>query len=617
MKALCSLFILFFQFFPVFTFAGFTEKPPVIYSINLNDVREDKVKIEVKIPALSKDTLTFFFPEIVPGTYSIYDFGRFISGFEASDNKGAALKFEKAGVNAYRIFGAKKLHAISYWVDDTWDFPSQDNIVFEPAGTNFEPGKNFVLNFFGMIGYFPELKFNPYTIAVSKPRGFYAGTGINKFKTSAQADTFFVDNYVDLVDAPVLYCLPDTAVITLGSTRVLIAVYSETGKVKASQISSDLESLLRAQESYLGGNLPVEKYAFLFYFSAKPTASGGSGALEHCFSSFYVLPEIPYDLLRQMIRDVSAHEFFHIITPLTIHSEEIGDFSFNAPKMSRHLWLYEGCTEYAAGHVQLVSKIIELDQYLEMIRSKIITASRFDSNLSFTKMSLGVLDKYKEQYENVYYKGALIGLMLDILLLDQSDGKYNLRKLMLDLGKEYGINKSFKDEELFAKIESLTSPEIGTFFRNFVEGEQPLPVGPFLEKVGIFYIPGISLRTLSFGGVDLGYEPETGKIIIADISEIDSFGISLGYKEGDELLSFNGQKVNADNIREIISSYMKNAKPGQTLKVVVRRKNEKGKFKKITLKEKVRFIEVEQKHILMTVEELSDRQKLLRDAWMR
>ena len=34
------------------------------------------------------------------------------------------------------------------------------------------------------------------------------------------------------------------------------------------------------------------------------------------------------------------------------HSEEIGNFDFQKPKMSRHLWLYEGLTEYAAHHTQ-------------------------------------------------------------------------------------------------------------------------------------------------------------------------------------------------------------------------------------------------------------------------
>jgi predicted metalloprotease with PDZ domain len=47
------------------------------------------------------------------------------------------------------------------------------------------------------------------------------------------------------------------------------------------------------------------------------------------------------------MKDVVSHEFFHIVTPLTIHSKEIHYFDYNSPKMS-NLWMYEGVTEYFA-----------------------------------------------------------------------------------------------------------------------------------------------------------------------------------------------------------------------------------------------------------------------------
>jgi predicted metalloprotease with PDZ domain len=50
------------------------------------------------------------------------------------------------------------------------------------------------------------------------------------------------------------------------------------------------------------------------------------------------------ELVKSMM-DVVSHEFFHIVTPLSIHSKEIQYFDYN-PKMSEHLWMYEGVTEY-------------------------------------------------------------------------------------------------------------------------------------------------------------------------------------------------------------------------------------------------------------------------------
>ncbi|MBK6507405.1 MAG: hypothetical protein IPG02_17575 [Ignavibacteria bacterium] len=38
---------------------------------------------------------------------------------------------------------------------------------------------------------------------------------------------------------------------------------------------------------------------------------------------------------------------------MNLHAEEIGNFDYNNPVMSKHLWLYEGTTEYFADYIQL------------------------------------------------------------------------------------------------------------------------------------------------------------------------------------------------------------------------------------------------------------------------
>jgi predicted metalloprotease with PDZ domain len=50
--------------------------------------------------------------------------------------------------------------------------------------------------------------------------------------------------------------------------------------------------------------------------------------------------------------DVVSHEFFHIVTPLSIHSKEI-HILIIMTKMSEHLWMYEGVTEYFANLFQI------------------------------------------------------------------------------------------------------------------------------------------------------------------------------------------------------------------------------------------------------------------------
>ena len=138
------------------------------------------------------------------------------------------------------------------------------------------------------------------------------------------------------------------------------------------------------------------------------------------------------------------------------------------------------------------------EDYLKLIDSKLRNAKQYNDTLAFTTMSSGCLDKYKDQYGNVYQKGALIGLCLDIQLRYLSRGKYGIQDLMKDLSKTYGKEKSFKDEELFNKITQLTYPEIGIFFKRYVAGNEPLPIKETLALVGIEFGGG---RTEKGGGV--------------------------------------------------------------------------------------------------------------------
>ncbi|CAF3693593.1 unnamed protein product [Rotaria sp. Silwood1] len=90
-----------------------------------------------------------------------------------------------------------------------------------------------------------------------------------------------------------MYNIPDTTVINVGGAEVLISVYSPNKTVKSKFVAENTKALLEASAQYLGGTLPVTKYAFLYYFFTGIAGSGAAGALEHNNSSMYSLGEGP------------------------------------------------------------------------------------------------------------------------------------------------------------------------------------------------------------------------------------------------------------------------------------------------------------------------------------
>ncbi|WP_299702195.1 peptidase M61 [uncultured Pontibacter sp.] len=593
-----------------------SSEPRYAVTIDLTQVKNDKLPVSLRPPAIKQGETIYNMPKIVPGTYSVSDFGKFVSEFQALDKQGKPLPVERIDTNRWRISQAQNLDRITYWVDDTFDAERRQDVLFEPGGTNIEQGTNFLINTFGFVGYFDGLKQVPYELTITKPQGFYGSTALQATSSTATADTYNVPNYVELADSPLMYNKPDTTVLNLGETEVLVSVYSPTGRVTSKPIADNIRDILEAQRSYLGGTLPVDKYAFLIYVPQRPGKSGSYGALEHANSSVYYLPEMPEERFNSTMRDVAAHEFFHIVTPLSIQSEEIHDFDFINPRMSKHLWLYEGVTEYFASHVQVHEQLISVDEFMQKIREYLFSSMAYNDTLAFTEMSSRVLDEHEKEYGNVYQKGALIGMALDIQLRDLSDGQYGLVDLMQDLAKTYGKGKPFKDDELFDKITELTYPEIRTFFARYVEGSEPLPLNELFSKVGVQYEAVSEQLVNSYGGFVPGYDREADKITVAETDEMDEFGRQMGFKEGDQLLAFNGKEITPMNIREIIGEDLQQAKPGSKIEFTVGRKDAKGNVKPKKLTGKITQLRREVLHLLEPMEQPTDRQLRLRAAWL-
>ncbi|MCC5943354.1 MAG: peptidase M61 [Bernardetiaceae bacterium] len=606
----CTFFLLLLTCF----FPALAQHNAYHFHVNLNEAEGHTLPVSLLVPTISQDTISYFMPKIVPGTYSIYDFGRFLSDFEATDKEGQPLEVKRMNDNEWQIYNAKNLYKIRYIVEDTYH-TRKGNKIFEPAGTNIEPGKNFIINQHGFFGYFEGMKRLPYTLEFVKPETFFGSTSLKRQDNDdAQKDIFTVENYNDLVDAPLMYCKPDTMVFEVGGAEILVSVYSPNSIVGAKFLGDKIRKTLEAQKNYLGGTLPIDNYAFILYLFRGRSGSGSYGALEHSYSSFYYLPEIPGEFLAQSVIEIAAHEFFHIVTPLNIHSEEIHYFDFNDPKMSKHLWLYEGVVEYFAHHMQVSEAMIELPEFLNTMKDKIIAASRYRQDLSFTEMSLGCLTEHKKQYNNVYDKGALIGLCLDLQLRISSKGERGLRDLIMELSEKYGKDKPFKDEELFDEIEAMTYPEIGEFFKKYVAGTEPLPIGELFEQIGIYYSATGKSPKVSFGNFE--YDVTEEGIVVTDVSELDDFGKSLEMQVGDILTHLNKEKITPENISQILQKYHSQTREGDNIDLVVLRENKRGKYKKRKLRASAKMTRLIPKHGFKILDNATDEQKALRKAWL-
>ena len=456
-----------------------TTAAPLSYTINLNNRADDLFKVTLSVSGLTPENAVYQFASTAPGTYQVMNIGRFVKSFEAFDGRGRKVPVEQVSVNQWKLSNAPRVRTIRYTVAETWN-TTLDHPIYRMCGTTID-ANHVLINPHAVIGYPTGMQTTPVRLRLSYPTGWKVGTPLDRAKDG----TYTAQDFDQLVDSPILLGRLTTARTTVTGVPVSIYTYSRHGQITSPQLLGAMNGMLNAAGRFLG-KLPVDRYTFLYDFD-----SVSAGAWEHSFSSEYVLQESEFnDSIGKRVTDIAAHEFFHVVTPLNIHSEIIEHFNFVTPVPSEHLWLYEGTTEWAAHTMQLRAGLKTPEQYLAtMIQKMNIDRANFDSTYSLKELALtSYSDSGQTQYNNIYMRGALSAGLLDIRLLELSHGQRGLQDLILELTHRYGKRRAFPDSTFIDTLVTLTDPAVRQFFDDYVLSAHHLPIKEYYEKLGIHLI---------------------------------------------------------------------------------------------------------------------------------
>ena len=595
------------------------KKTNIVSKLDLNNIVEDRIPVEINPGKFNKDTVVYKMPRVVQGTYSISNFGRFVKNFKPISYSGKVLDFSSEDINTWKIFNANNLDKIIYEVEDTFDIEnSEDDIPFSPAGTNIEDD-NFMLNLFAFIGYFESLQNNSYELIVSSNQDYKKSSALKLVSQESNAKGFidskyFANRYFDIADNPMMYGDLDVEEFMVEDIKIVLSVYSPNKNHTAKSLVKTVEKMMFAQKKYLGSIDSTSRYDIFLYLSDdKEDSPTGLGALEHHNSTVVVLSDsFSEEMLAKSMIDIVAHEFFHILTPLSVHSEDIHYFDYDKPTFSKHLWMYEGVVEYFAQHFQVNKNLIDKEEFYEVIMDKIRLSNRYDDFMSFTNMSENVLDEpYASNYYNVYQKGALIGMCLDIIIRSESNGEKGILWVMKQLSNKYGKQKPFKDDLLFDEIISLTYPSVKLFFENHVQGNIPINYNDFFEKVGLKVVEG-KVKTnfmRSGGGLIFKAGEDNDKIYFGSNVANNSFWSDQGVVNDDLLISIDNVQVTMENVNTILRNIYE-WEPGRDIYVVYERDGEKREIK-------TKLVQSYMKDkVIIEPSDLSDQKKIILNSWL-
>jgi predicted metalloprotease with PDZ domain len=553
----------------------------ILSQIDLSAVENDKVPVMINPGRFVQDTVFYRLPKVIPGTYAVSDFGNFIENFQAYDYDGNPVAYKKIDNNSWAIYGATSLDRISYLVNDTFDVEGGDiPTPFSPTGTNIQ-ADNYVLNLPGFIGYFDGLRENAYELEVIAPVAFDKTSALPKISEETSDDgniistIYHAERYFEVTDNPMMYGDLDVEEFEVGGIKVVLSVYSPNKLHSAKSLKEAMYKMMKAQKSYLGEINSTSRYDIYVYLADKTEGSPqGFGALEHHTSTVVVMPEsMPPASLEKGMIDVVSHEFFHILSPLTVHSEDVHYFDYNDPTFSKHLWMYEGLTEYFANLFQVNQGLISEDEFFSKMLNKINMASRLDDTMSFTVMSENILNNpYKANYINVYQKGALIGMCLDIILREESKGERGILSVMKELSAKYGVDQPFEDDKVIDEITGMTYPSVGQFFKDHVIGTKPIDYDLYFERAGLS-LQEAKVETnyiQNAGALILKGDNASQSIVFNELVTENSFWNDNGALPNDKIKEIDGVAVNLGNANAIFGE-VHGWKPGREVRVVLER----------------------------------------------
>ena len=600
---------------------------PIHSIIDISAVTDDRVPVTINPGRFTQETVTYRLPRVVQGTYSVSDFGKYVDDLKALDYKGNELTVTKTDRNTWTISNATQLDKITYLVNDTFDIEKSGGIggeqPFSPSGTNISED-NYVLNLHGFIGYFDSLKNNQYTLDVNAPNDFTRTSALQSSGVTVSKDGknktshYSAPRYFDITDNPMMYGKFDVEEFKVGDITIVLSVYSPNNVHSVEKIKEVAYRMMEAQKEYMGDINSTPRYdIFLYLAENKETSPKGFGALEHHTSTVVVLPEsMSFEALEESMIDVVAHEFFHIVTPLSVHSEDVHYFDYNKPTFSKHLWMYEGVTEYFASLFQIDQFLVSEEDFYAKILGKINYAARMDDSMSFTTMSENILDEpYASQYINVYQKGALIGMCIDMIMREESNGNRGILSLMKELSLRYGNNKPFEDDKIIDEITNMTYPAVGEFLQKHVVGvdgkTEPINYIAFFEKVGLFKTEGkieANYLTGSKGFIVDG-DPSKG-IFFSDEVKNNSFWTKEGVLPNDVIKAINGTELtfaNANTVFQEVSTW----EEGKEIQVKLMRNGEEVMIQTETSQPYTTG------EIIVTNPDASEAQIALRKAWLK
>lgn len=501
------------------------------YTVSFN--RESAIRrmmhVDMTFDVAGAEPVILSLPSWTPGAYEISNFAKWISSFDATTGESAMaarLRWDKLDHDSWRVrptaasrvrvsfdFEADTLDNAMAWARSDFLFFNGTNVFMYPEGRGFDFGA---------------------TVRVETDSSWKVVTGM---ASSAAPRSYSASNYHDLVDMPFFVGRFDLDSAEVEGKWIRFASYptlSVAGSARE-QVWDQLKRFVPAQAKVFG-ETPWQHYTVM---QIADDSFGGASGLEHQNSHVNVIT--PYAVGHPFMATLYAHEIFHAWNVKRLRPTELWPYSYDQIQSTTLLWVSEGITDYYADLTIVRSGLADSTAFLALATEKLLEVGGTPP-VSLEDASLSTWIQPLDGTGTIYYpKGALAGLLLDILIRDATDNRASLDNVMRELYQNaFKQGRGFSEEEWWSTVSRVAGGKsFADFSERYIDGREPFPWAEVLPLAGL----RVAADTLR--------EPRLGIATIADSNgvrvdqvEPGSAGAAAGVRAGDYLMAIGEIMLN-------------------------------------------------------------------------
>lgn len=569
----------------VFRFLALEGRPPqnspgrIEYTVSMEKPNNHYYHITLTYSGLKEDTVELKLPVWTPGYYMIMDYAKYVIEFNASDDSGLDLKWEKTSKNSWKIDTKKtKTIKVSYdvfafrtsvadsFLDDGRGFISPTGIFMHPAGRKDSPVTVTII---------PYEKFTKISTGLDPVPG--------------KQNTYFASDFDVLYDCPILAGNQEIVTFETGGIPYTIAA-ENLGRLDRTKLAEDFKKIVESATSVIG-EVPYKHYTFIIM-------NRGMGGLEHTNSMAVLtnrLDNTSAELSDGWLSFI-AHEFFHLYNVKTIRPVALGPFDYDKENYTNMLWLSEGGTVYYENLILNRAGFFSHEDVFRELKTSISNYENIPGHLfqSVARSSYDTWMLFFNRSENAsnttisyYDKGCAISLLLDLKIRHESANKKSLDDVMKTLYQVYYKDKErgFTDNEFREECEKAAGSSLSEIFDVYIPTVREIDYSKYLAYAGLT----IDTNPVETEGTWIGIETrEDGENLIITKSEWNSPAYSAGLSPQDIIKEINGEKASAGILRNLLET----GTPGDKVRFTVTHRDITNSVEVTLSKKKVKSFEI-------------------------